>query len=104
MDWLPGGDWGFQEQVDNGNITAPVNLSLSAAEVIERTHRAEDVRNSRIAEAMQSHESYWNAHAPGSRFEYQRFAEGVSLVLLSRHWLTVFDSWNGDGRMQVTSF
>jgi hypothetical protein len=32
---MPGGDWGFKEQVDTGAITALTNLTLPAGEVIQ---------------------------------------------------------------------
>ena len=78
MDWMPGGDWGFKEQVDNGNILGPSNLRLSAAEVRERSHTAEAKREGLKETAVQGHQAYWDERSPGGRFEHWRFAEGVS--------------------------
>ena len=80
MDWMPGGDWGFQEQVDKQNIVAPLNLTLPAAEVTKRSKTAEVVRDACMAEAVREHQSYWESQAPEKRFEHWRFADGVSLA------------------------
>ena len=86
MDWMPGGDWGFKEQVDNGSIRAPPNLALPAAEVRERCRRADDNRGGLMSALVQSHQSYWDQQKPGGRFEHWRYAEGVSCRLeMYRH-------------------
>ena len=81
MDWMPGGDWGFKQQVDDGNLLAPWNLALPAAEVRERSRVAEARRTSLMEGAVQSHQSYWDQKSPAGRFEHWRFAEGVSCTL-----------------------
>jgi hypothetical protein len=78
MDWMPGGDWGFKEQVDKGNVTAPDNLALPVAEVATRAAATERVKDALMAQAVDGHTSYWDAQAPGTMFEHWRFAEGVS--------------------------
>lgn len=77
MDWMPGGDWGFREQVDNGNIVAPSNLLVSVDEVVCLAKAAEDTRNDTMATAVHSHQSYWDKHASEAQFEHWRFAVGV---------------------------
>lgn len=79
MDWMPGGDWGFKKQVENGTITAPANLSLPAVEVAERTKNAEERRSKSMVDAVQKHTSFWDGQAPGGRFEHWRFADGWHL-------------------------
>ncbi len=78
MAWMPGGDWGFTEQVNSGAIKAPTCLYLPAAEVKERSMNAEEKRSKFMMDAVQSHTSYWDNQAPGARFEHWRFADGVS--------------------------
>jgi hypothetical protein len=78
MDWIPGGDWGYMEQVENGNIIAPKNLSISTAEVVERGNTAERIRDDCMARAVGAHKSYWDEQVRDKRFEHWRFADGVS--------------------------
>jgi hypothetical protein len=78
MDWMPGGDWGFVKQVDDGNITSPASLGLPAAEVVEKLGNAEERRSASMMTAIQTHQSFWENKAPGGRFEHWRFADGVS--------------------------
>jgi hypothetical protein len=78
MDWMPGGDWGFRKQVQDGNITSPACLRLPAAEVIERSKLAENRRTALMMTATTQHQSFWNDKAPERRFEHWRFADGVS--------------------------
>jgi hypothetical protein len=89
MDWMPGRDWGFKEQVENGNVVAPRNLRLSAAEVRERARVAEERRVGLTAAAVQAHQGYWDQQKPGGRFEHWRFAQGVSFRLGFRSQLTL---------------
>ncbi len=79
MDWMPGGDWGFKAQVENGNLMAPPNLLLPAVKVRERSGLAEDKCEGLMQAAVQSHQSYWDRAKPGGRFEHWRYAEGVSV-------------------------
>ena len=79
MDWMPGGDWGFQEQVENGAITAPANLGLPAAEVVEKLRNAEERRSASMMAAIRSHQSFWDNTTPGGRFEHWRYADGWHL-------------------------
>ena len=97
MDWMPGGDWGFKEQVDNGAIKAPAGLYLSAEEVSERSKNAEEKRSKFMMDAVQSHTSYWDEQATGVRFEHWRFADGVSrFATLQQPLLTVYSGiWAG---------
>ena len=78
MDWMPGGDWGYKEQVENGNIIALKNLFIPAAEVIELGRAAERIRDDCMSRAVGAHKSYWDKQAPDKRFEHWRFADGVS--------------------------
>jgi hypothetical protein len=78
MDWMPGGDWGFQKQVHDGTIVPPASLKLPAAEVVEKSKKAEDRRTAFMMTAIATHQSFWNDKAPGGHFEHWRFADGVS--------------------------
>jgi hypothetical protein len=77
MDWMPGGDWGFKEQVDTGAITALTNLTLPAAEVIQILKTTER-RSLATITAIQTRQSFWDNKGRGGRFKHWRFADGVS--------------------------
>jgi hypothetical protein len=79
MDWMPGGDWGFVKQVENGTITAPASLGLPAAEVVGKLANAEERRSASMMGAIQTHQSFWDNKAPGTRFEHWRYADGWHL-------------------------
>lgn len=78
MDWTPGGDWGFKEQVDEGNITAPRSLSIPSGELITLAEAAERDRDELMARAVGEHQAYWDGKAPGKVFEHWCFVDGVS--------------------------
>jgi hypothetical protein len=83
---MPGGDWGFQKQVQDGTITSPACLRLPAAAVVERSELAENKRTASMMTAMVKHQLFWTDKAPEGRFEHWRFADGVSKNLyLRRH-------------------
>lgn len=77
MGWMPGGGWGFKEQVDTGAITALTNLTLPATEVIQILKTTER-RSLATITAIQTHQPFWDNKVRGGRFEHWRFADGVS--------------------------
>ena len=80
MDWMPGGDWGFKEQVEKWNIAVPTNLALDAdhvryrCQVVDQEENREKLRSI----AVEGHRSYWDDRSPGVKYEHWRFAQGVS--------------------------
>ena len=76
---MPGGEWGFKEQVNTGSITPPQNLLIPAAEAVERVRVADEKREELMTVTAQSHRSFWEHNSPGvDGFEHWRFDEGVS--------------------------
>ncbi len=78
MDWMPGGDWGFKEQVENSTVTAPSSFRLPVAQVKNRSKTAEEQKTSLMMSALQTHSTYWDKHNPARRFEHWRYSDGVS--------------------------
>ena len=76
---MPGGEWGFKEQVNIGSITPPRNLLIPAADAMERARVADEKRGELMTAAAQSHRSFWEHNSPDvDGFEHWRFDEGVS--------------------------
>lgn len=75
MDWMPGGEWGFKEKVEQGAITPPLSLTLTPAEIQSRNTGAQNQRDLRRGQTWGSHCKYWDTNFPG-HYEHQRFADG----------------------------
>ena len=78
MDWMPGGDWGFMEQVDAGAVTAPWSLRMSFQDVERKLKDSESKRSSSMMAAVAAHHRHWDHASRGGYFEHWRFADGVS--------------------------
>ena len=76
MDWMNGGEWGFVEQTNKGNVIPPAFLTLPAQEVRSRTQTAQERRAEMATGARQSHEEYWNGTVPGKPFQHNLYSEG----------------------------
>ncbi|PQE25725.1 hypothetical protein CJF30_00000445 [Rutstroemia sp. NJR-2017a BBW] len=76
MQWMDGGEWGFVEQVERGNVRAP-GYMLWEEEVIKG--KLEQVRGRRREEgerAKGGHEEFWMRRCPGKAFRHEWFGEG----------------------------
>lgn len=78
MDWMPGGEWGFKQMVEQGAITPPHNLSLSSEQVAQRIDIAQAQRDGRRGRDWGSHCSWWDGNHPGN-YEHKRFEIGWTL-------------------------
>ena len=76
MDWMPGGAWGFKDQVKKGAIIPPYCLTLSANDVTGKLSQAWNQRDGRRDAAFNSHTGYWNQTSPGQVFEHERYKFG----------------------------
>ncbi|CZR53769.1 related to Putative glucan 1,3-beta-glucosidase [Phialocephala subalpina] len=76
MDWMDGGDWGFKQQTNDGNITAPAAMTLAAADINNRAANANSAAQGLHDAALNAHVNYWNGAAPGQHFEHFRYDSG----------------------------
>lgn len=76
MEWMPGGEWGFEEQTRKGNISAPNSLFLPSQEVLNRVQAAHGQRGQLATTDRSNHENYWNSTQPGKRFEHHLYSQG----------------------------
>lgn len=72
-------EWSFKAQFDSGAIASPPEHHLEKEEVVTKLKAAEHQRSKLMMQAMQTHSTYWDNHAPGSRFEHWRYADGWHL-------------------------
>ena len=72
-------EWSFKEQFDSGAIASPPEHCLKKEEVLSKLKSADNQRSKLMMEAMQAHSTYWTNHAPQSRFEHWRYADGWHL-------------------------
>ena len=79
MDWMEGGEWGFVEMTKEGACLAPLELSLSFADVRGRIRDALQARDGRKAVDRKAHITYWSQTSPGKHFEHWRFEQGWDL-------------------------
>jgi hypothetical protein len=76
MDWMDGGEWGFVQQIKNGNIRPPAFLTFSGQEIKKRTQIANERREELKNGASRSHNEYWNRTSPGKKFEHHLYSGG----------------------------
>jgi hypothetical protein len=76
MDWMPGGEWGFQEQSDASNIVPPKHATLSQEARTSALQNASGSRDQLFRDAMHQHVSYWNAADPGGNYEHEKYEQG----------------------------
>ena len=79
MDWMPGGDWGFVEQVEKDTIIPPPNLRLTREEMMNKLEVSEEKRSALMMAATEQHNDYWDSSASGRKFEHWRFDKGWRL-------------------------
>ena len=79
MEWTPGGEWGFKEQVEKGSITAPSVSSISTEQIRDKLKIGEDKRSQMMAAAMDEHIKYWKQAAPDGYMEHWRYGDGWHL-------------------------
>jgi aryl-phospho-beta-D-glucosidase BglC (GH1 family) len=82
MEWMPGGEWGFKEQTDKGNITPPPEAALPSSEVRSRSDHARSQRQNRRDDAVNGHVGYWTQTTPEGNFEHWRYEQGWDLGFL----------------------
>ncbi|KAF3311983.1 Glucan 1,3-beta-glucosidase 3 [Orbilia oligospora] len=76
MAWMPGGEWGFSEQTNNGAIPAPPLAAADNTAVQEGISKASRSREDLKNASMAQHTNYWNHASPGQYFEHHRFQDG----------------------------
>ncbi|KAI9849426.1 MAG: Glucan 1,3-beta-glucosidase 3 [Sclerophora amabilis] len=79
MDWMDGGEWGFKQQTNNGNVYPPRNLTLSAADVRSKISTAQSQQAGLKSAASSAHRNYWSQQSPGQTFEFWRFDTGYDV-------------------------
>ncbi|KAF2150031.1 glycoside hydrolase family 5 protein [Myriangium duriaei CBS 260.36] len=75
MDWMPGGEWGFKEQVTKGHIRCPQHLQWTRWQVRLQAKRARDNALRRREETVRSHCEYWDKNYPGE-YDHGLFERG----------------------------
>jgi aryl-phospho-beta-D-glucosidase BglC (GH1 family) len=75
MDWMPGGEWGFVAQTQNGAITPPQYLTHSPEQVQQGVHGARDQREHLKGESYGAHCHYWDTNYPG-RYDHPKYEQG----------------------------
>ncbi|CAO2653313.1 Nn.00g027240.m01.CDS01 [Neocucurbitaria sp. VM-36] len=76
MDWMPGGEWGFKEQSDKGNIVPPAYATLSADDKSGLVEKARYERGGRMHDAVQQHVAYWKSVDPHASYEFGKYEHG----------------------------
>lgn len=85
MEWMDGGEWGFVEQVNKGNITPPAYMRLSFTEIASKALQARKQKHARGSEARDSHEKYWDRVAPSKKMQHERYSAGWTLGFDDAH-------------------
>lgn len=78
MDWMPGGEWGFKQMVEQGAIARPHHLALSSEDVIKLVDIAQTQRDGRRERDFGRHCSWWDTNHAGN-YEHWRFENGWTL-------------------------
>ncbi|KAF1828357.1 glycoside hydrolase [Decorospora gaudefroyi] len=76
MDWMPGGEWGFQAKTDDGSVVPPKYALMSGDHRRGMIEKARHERDGRLHEAMQQHVSYWSGVDPNGTYEHEKFEHG----------------------------
>jgi hypothetical protein len=77
--WMPGGEWGFRQQVSNNAIPPPAHAATLHDTVQQLLDHAVKSRDNLKYAAISEHKNYWDGAAPGQYFEHDRFSVGWSL-------------------------
>lgn len=80
MDWMPGGEWGFRQMIEQHCLCVPACLTLLAAEVKNRLSQAQSQKAQRKNKTVAAHCNYWDTTYPGT-YEHWRFEQGWELGL-----------------------
>ncbi len=73
---MPGGEWGFTQQVSNQAVNPPP-LATTLPNVIQSLlNQASQSQGDLRAAAVQQHIDYWNQVSPGQYFEHERYGAG----------------------------
>lgn len=75
MDWMPGGEWGFKNMIEQHAIVPPGSLGLEQDDVRNRIAHAQTQTQERRSTAVANHRNYWDTHHPG-QYEHWRFEQG----------------------------
>jgi aryl-phospho-beta-D-glucosidase BglC (GH1 family) len=75
MDWMPGGEWGYQQMNEQRDLCIPPSLVLSTAEVRNRVNQAQAQKAQRKNKTVSAHSTYWDTNYPGT-YEHWRFEQG----------------------------
>ncbi|KAM3071417.1 Glucan 1,3-beta-glucosidase 3 [Clarireedia jacksonii] len=76
MQWMDGGEWGFKEQVERGNVRAPRYMMWEGEVVRGKLREARERRREWGERDMRGHEEYWVRRCPGKAFRFDFFGEG----------------------------
>jgi hypothetical protein len=79
MDWMPGGEWGFEEQTKKANIYSPQHFRMPPSEVLQRAAYAQSQREPFGTRDRTDHENYWHNAEPRKRFEHSLYGAGWDL-------------------------
>lgn len=75
MDWMPGGEWGFKNMVEQQAIKPPSSLTLTSQDVEDRLADARGQHVQLKEKAVSSHVNYWDSQRKG-KYEHWRFEQG----------------------------
>jgi aryl-phospho-beta-D-glucosidase BglC (GH1 family) len=76
MDWMPGGEWGFQAQTIAGNIVPPKHALLSVQDKKALLEKAKREQEDRMRDAVQQHVGHWARIDPHGTYEHEKYEFG----------------------------
>ncbi|KAF2786437.1 glycoside hydrolase family 5 protein [Melanomma pulvis-pyrius CBS 109.77] len=76
MDWLPGGEWGFVAQTNNGAISTLPTYTIPEASIGPLLEKANHCKDERMYDAVNQHVSYWDHLRANTPYEHWRFENG----------------------------
>lgn len=79
MDWMPGGEWGFQAMTEYGSVVPPDYRTISANDKRAMIEHALSVKEDRWGLAFHQHVLYCSGLDPDGRYEYVKFWYGWQL-------------------------
>ncbi|KAF3201123.1 Glucan 1,3-beta-glucosidase 3 [Orbilia oligospora] len=94
MAWMPGGEWGFSEQTNNGAVPAPPLATADNTAVQEGIFKASRSREDLKNASMAQHTNYWNHASPGQYFEHHRLNRtGGGITRTGADRIGMLDLW-----------
>ena len=78
MEWIPGGEWGFQYATDNGKIYAPALFKLTVKDIENKLELAATEFQGALTAASSAHQQFWDKTSPGQPFEHWRYSDGYT--------------------------